>query len=148
MHDGTTVNEATRPSLVAEMLRIQHEIHAPAVINDPLTRTVQSSADTLLEKQAEEGFWRFDLEADTTIPEKILQEQIFWRVTSTVQRKFLFLQYFLGTVDVTRQEKLADYILSRQLQDGSWPLYEGGPGNISASVKSYFALKLAGKDPA
>ena len=131
MHDGTTVNEATRPSLVAEMLRIQHEIHAPAVINDPLTRTVQSSADALLEKQAEEGFWRFDLEADTTIP-----------------AEYLFLQYFLGTVDVTRQEKLADYILSRQLQDGSWPLYEGGPGNISASVKSYFALKLAGKDPA
>lgn len=117
--------------MVTKMLRIQHEIHAPVVINDPLTRTVQISADALLEKQAEEGFWRFDLEADTTIP-----------------AEYLFLQYFLGTVDATRQAKLADYILNRQLQDGSWPLYEGGPGNISASVKSYFALKLAGKDPA
>ncbi len=131
MHDGTTVSEATRPTLVTDMLRIQHEIHAPAVISDPLARTVQHSADALLEMQAGEGFWRFDLEADTTIP-----------------AEYLFLQYFLGSVDVTRQAKLADYILSRQLQDGSWPLYEGGAGNISASVKSYFALKLAGKDPA
>ena len=46
------------------------------------------------------------------------------------------------------EQRLADYIISRQLPDGSWPLYEGGAGNISATVKAYFALKTAGHDPA
>ncbi|HEX7513599.1 MAG TPA: squalene--hopene cyclase, partial [Candidatus Methylomirabilis sp.] len=33
---------------------------------------------------------------------------------------------------------------SLQLPDGGWPIYANGPANISASVKAYFALKMAG----
>src|SRR5262249_15809968 len=39
----------------------------------------------------------------------------------------------------------------RQLADGGWSLYEGGPANLSATIKAYFALKVAGvsvDDPA
>ena len=38
-----------------------------------------------------------------------------------------------------------------QLPDGGWSLYEGGPPNISATIKAYFAMKVAGvsvDDPA
>jgi squalene-hopene/tetraprenyl-beta-curcumene cyclase len=101
------------------------------VTTDKLSRTIAASGSDLLEHQDQTGYWVFELEADTTIP-----------------AEYLFLQYFMGTVDHEREARLADYILSRQLPDGSWPLYEGGPGNISATVKAYFALKLAGKDPA
>ena len=101
------------------------------VTTDKLSRTIAASGSDLLECQDQTGYWVFELEADTTIP-----------------AEYLFLQYFMGTVDHKREARLADYILSRQLPDGSWPLYEGGPGNISATVKAYFALKLAGKDPA
>src|SRR5439155_580937 len=36
------------------------------------------------------------------------------------------------------------HILQRQLPDGGWNIYFGGPSEINASVKAYFALKLAG----
>ncbi len=35
-------------------------------------------------------------------------------------------------------------ILRHQNEDGGWPIYAGGPSNISASVKAYFALKIMG----
>jgi len=131
MNDATTMNEVLRPTVVEEVFNKQSEIQAPSPSTDPRTKILHHSTNALLGKQAADGFWRFDLEADTTIP-----------------AEYLFLQYFMHTVDHTRQSRLSDYILNRQLADGSWPLYEGGPGNISATIKSYFALKLAGKDPA
>ena len=38
----------------------------------------------------------------------------------------------------------AAYILDQQLPDGGWAIYPGGPAEVSASVKAYFALKLVG----
>src|SRR6185369_1933043 len=32
----------------------------------------------------------------------------------------------------------------RQLPGGGWAIYPGGPAELSASVKAYFALKIAG----
>jgi squalene-hopene/tetraprenyl-beta-curcumene cyclase len=106
-------------------------VHAPATYADPVSKTIALSGEALLARQYAHGYWHFELEADVTIP-----------------AEYLFLQYYLGHVDKEREARLAAYIISRQLPDGSWPLYEGGPGNLSATVKAYFALKLAGKDPA
>jgi len=50
----------------------------------------------------------------------------------------------LGDVNPERFAKAARYILQHQNEDGGWSIYRGGPSNISASVKSYFGLKLAG----
>ncbi len=52
--------------------------------------------------------------------------------------------HWLGEVDVGLQERCARHILKRQLPDGGWNIYFGGPSEINASVKGYFALKLAG----
>ena len=38
-------------------------------------------------------------------------------------------------------------IARHQNEDGGWPIYQGGPSNISASVKAYFAFKLCGHGP-
>ena len=46
-----------------------------------------------------------------------------------------------------RTQKCATEILNRQNADGGWPIYNDGPSNISASVKAYFALKMAGYRP-
>ena len=116
---------------VANAFLQSQAIYAPVISTDPLSKTISQSGSALLERQYSQGYWLFDLEADVTIP-----------------AEYLFLQYFLDSVDHGREARLADYILSRQLPDGSWSLYESGPGNISATVKAYFALKLAGKDPA
>src|SRR5205085_6690921 len=44
-------------------------------------------------------------------------------------------------------KKAARYIQLQQLVAGGWAIYPGGPVDVSASVKAYFALKLTGHDP-
>ena len=98
---------------------------------DPLQSTLTKAAQALLTAQASDGHWRYDLEADATIPSE-----------------YLMLHYFLGTVDHEREQRIANYLTKRQHDNGSWPLYHEGPGDLSATVKAYFALKLAGHHPA
>ncbi len=52
-----------------------------------------------------------------------------------------------GEVDDKLQERCVRHILKRQLPDGGWNIYYGGPSEVNASVKAYFALKLAGHSP-
>ncbi|HME56753.1 MAG TPA: prenyltransferase/squalene oxidase repeat-containing protein, partial [Terracidiphilus sp.] len=78
----------------------------------------------------EEGYWCGELGADTTLVSD-----------------YILLHRLLGTEDPVRTQKCANEILNRQNQDGGWPIYNEGPSNISASVKAYFALKMAGYSP-
>ena len=55
--------------------------------------------------------------------------------------------HWLGKVDEPLQGKCAAHIRRRQLADGGWNIFIGGPSEINASVKAYFALKLAGDSP-
>jgi squalene-hopene/tetraprenyl-beta-curcumene cyclase len=41
-------------------------------------------------------------------------------------------------------DKAVASILARQSPDGGFPVYPGGPADVSAGVKAYFALKVAG----
>jgi squalene-hopene/tetraprenyl-beta-curcumene cyclase len=75
----------------------------------------------------EEGYWCGELGADTTLVSD-----------------YILLHRLLGTEDVVRTRKCATEILNRQNDDGGWPIYNDGPSNVSASVKAYFALKMAG----
>ncbi len=52
--------------------------------------------------------------------------------------------HWRGKVDRELQEKCVAHIRRRQLADGGWNIYDGGPSEINACVKAYFALKLAG----
>src|SRR5271167_4611288 len=79
----------------------------------------------------EEGYWSGELGADTTL-----------------ESDYILLHRLLGTEDAARTQKCANEILSHQNnEDGGWPIYNEGPSNISASVKAYFALKMAGYGP-
>jgi squalene-hopene/tetraprenyl-beta-curcumene cyclase len=84
----------------------------------------------LMNLQNHFGYWQFALETDTTITSE-----------------YILLSHFLGIVDKEREKKLCNYILSKQSPEGGWNIYEGGPFDISASVKAYFALKCAGYSP-
>jgi squalene-hopene/tetraprenyl-beta-curcumene cyclase len=81
----------------------------------------------LFSAQDAEGHWCSELEADTTL-----------------EADYIILHTLLATGDPDRMARAAAYILQHQNADGGWPIYHGGPSNISASVKSYFGLKLAG----
>ena len=81
-------------------------------------------------RRLSEGYWCGELGAD-----------------STLESDYILLHRLLGTEDPVRTQKCANEILSRQNEDGGFPIYNGGPSNISASVKAYFALKMAGYRP-
>ena len=57
------------------------------------------------------------------------------------------MMHYTDEVDEQLERKLATYLRARQGEDGGWPLYYGGPAEISCSVKAYYALKLAGDHP-
>ncbi|HKP00302.1 MAG TPA: prenyltransferase/squalene oxidase repeat-containing protein, partial [Nitrospiraceae bacterium] len=95
---------------------------------DALDDAVRRSQAWLVSKQhASEGYWVAELEADTTLT-----------------AEYLMLRRFLDRVDPERERKAVRYLRAMQLPDGGWPIFYGGPSEISASVKAYFALKLSG----
>jgi squalene-hopene/tetraprenyl-beta-curcumene cyclase len=98
---------------------------------DDLKSRVMAATDAarrfLFSQQDEGGYWCGELEADTTL-----------------ESDYILLHTLLGTVDPERNAKAARYVLQRQNEDGGWGIYAGAPSNISATVKAYFGLKLAG----
>src|SRR5256885_22100 len=95
---------------------------------DALDDAVRRSQAWLLSRQhASEGYWVAELEADTTLT-----------------AEYLLLRRFLERVEPERERKAVRYLRAMQLPDGGWPIFYGGPSEISASVKAYFALKLSG----
>src|SRR5437764_2197194 len=100
-------------------------------------QAVQRATDFLLSIQHEQGYWWAELTADTTL-----------------ESDYILLQLWLhppeaGVWNPPTQaliEKAVESILARQLPDGGFNIYPDGPSDISATVKAYFALKLAGLD--
>ena len=90
---------------------------------------IAAQAEKLWAMQRPDGHIVFELEADCTIP-----------------AEYVLLRHFLGEIVPTREARIASYLRDRQSSDGSWPLFHGGPGNISATIKGYWALKLIGDD--
>ena len=102
----------------------------PIVFKDgQLEAAIKKAQDKLLSLQDKRGYWVFDLEADCTI-----------------SAEYIMMMHYLGEIDEPLQAKIAVYLRSRQSKDGSYPLFTHGPGDISCSVKVYYALKMAG-DP-
>lgn len=100
-------------------------------VDGAVDRAIDEAVTALLGRQNEDGHWVFELEADATIP-----------------AEYILLNHFLGTPDAAVEAKLASYL--RRIQaagHGGWPLYHAGDFNVSATVKAYYALKLAGDDP-
>jgi squalene-hopene/tetraprenyl-beta-curcumene cyclase len=88
---------------------------------------IDAARKFLFSQQHEDGYWCGELEADTTL-----------------EADYIVLHSLLGTEKADRIRKAANYILQHQNEEGGWSTHIGGPTNLSASVKSYFGLKLAG----
>ncbi|HEY0565411.1 MAG TPA: squalene--hopene cyclase, partial [Terriglobales bacterium] len=63
---------------------------------------------------------------------------------TTLESDYILLHEVLGTRTEERTAQCVREILRYQNEDGGWPIYRGGPSNLSATVKAYTALKLAG----
>ena len=97
---------------------------------DRLEAAVDRGTEHLLSLQAPEGYWLGELEADTTL-----------------ESDYIYYLHVLGKAEPARIAKLANYVRCRQLSDGGWSIYPGGPSELNATIKAYFGLKLAGDSP-
>ncbi|PYU11103.1 MAG: squalene--hopene cyclase [Acidobacteria bacterium] len=95
-----------------------------------LEKAIERGANHLLSLQADQGYWQGELEAD-----------------STLESDYIYYLHILGKADPERIAKLANYVRQLQLPDGGWSIYPGGPSELNATCKAYFALKLAGDSP-
>jgi squalene-hopene/tetraprenyl-beta-curcumene cyclase len=98
----------------------------------------RKSAQYVISLQAGNGHWCGELTADTTLESDYILFQLWLYPPKD------------GTwTPATRPliDKAVCSILERQLPDGGFNIYVKGPSEISASVKAYTALKLAGVNP-
>jgi squalene-hopene/tetraprenyl-beta-curcumene cyclase len=88
--------------------------------------------------QSANGHWCAELTADSTLESDYILFQLWLYPPENGQ-----------WAPATRPliDKAARAILDRQLPDGGFNIYVKGPSEISASVKAYVALKLAGLSP-
>jgi squalene-hopene/tetraprenyl-beta-curcumene cyclase len=93
-------------------------------------RAVQRAAEHLLARQHPDGWWKGDLETNVTM-----------------DAEDLLLREFLGIRDEQVTAASARWIRSQQREDGAWPTFHGGPGDLSATIEAYVALRLAGDSP-
>src|SRR2546426_2422161 len=92
-----------------------------------LSEAIARAQARLLSLQAPDGHWVGELEADTTIT-----------------AEYLLLGHLMDRVNHRREEKAVRYLRRRQRADGGVDLFPGGPTNLSATIKAYFAMKIAG----
>jgi squalene-hopene/tetraprenyl-beta-curcumene cyclase len=135
-HALTSFNHAQREGTDTPSAKTVAKIHhLPSSIwkkrnieqNNPLDMAVHRSCEFFFREQLPAGYWWAELESNVTIT-----------------AEYLMLYHFLGMVDKKREWKMANYILSKQTEEGYWTIYYGGPGDLSTTVEAYFALKLAG----
>jgi len=95
-------------------------------IDDAIDRGVRR----LLELQRPDGIWVGELESN---------------VTMTAQH--LFWNHFLGLRTPDLDRRIANELMARMRDDGTWSIWFEGPPDLSSSVEAYVALRMAGVDP-
>ena len=98
-----------------------------AATDAELESAIAGAQENLLRQQKPDGHWCGELIVD-----------------STLCSDYVLYMHWLDEVNPRLQRRCVQHILKRQLHDGGWNVYHGGPSEINASVKAYFALKLAG----
>lgn len=92
-----------------------------------VSRAISRSQAYLLREQKPEGYWYYPLEAN-----------------ATMDAEYVSFNHFMGLVDEGKHKRIAEHLLATQSDDGSWPLFYGGPGHLGNTIEAYFALKLCG----
>jgi squalene-hopene/tetraprenyl-beta-curcumene cyclase len=100
---------------------------APAPERGRLEECISGAGKWLLDRQREQGYWVAEFEADCT-----------------VESYAIILRAFMGKLQDPKIAKYAKTIRETMLPGGGWYNHVHGAPDLSVSVLSYFALKIAG----
>ncbi len=100
---------------------------SPPSSSDAAVCMTGRTSSWLRDRQAVDGHWRGPLEGDTIL-----------------ESEYILLLAWSDRLGQPAAGAAARRILAEQLPQGGWAIYPGGPVDVSASVKAYFALKLTG----
>ena len=122
------------PESRPEVLR-QAALAESGAFREALSQTAGRASAALRAMQSPEGYWCGHLTADATL-----------------ESDYILLQLWLNQPDgplwtpptLPRIRKALRSIQDRQLPDGGWNIYAGGPSEVNATVRAYTAMKLAG----
>ena len=106
------------------------ETASPAPVIHPFNEfetALKRSQNYLLSIQKPEGYWIGELIVDVTL----IADMVAYH-------------HWDRSVDPAWQRKAVNHIFGKQLPDGGWNIYHGGPAEVNATIKAYLALKLAG----
>jgi squalene-hopene/tetraprenyl-beta-curcumene cyclase len=97
---------------------------------DDAAAALERAVEKLLSLQEPEGAWKGELETNVTM-----------------DAEDMLLREFLGIREPDATARCAEWIRSSQRDDGTWSNFYAGPANLSTTIESYVALRLAGDTP-
>jgi squalene-hopene/tetraprenyl-beta-curcumene cyclase len=95
-----------------------------------LDTTIDRGTRRLLELQRPDGIWVGELESN---------------VTMTAQH--LFWNHALGLRTPELDRGIANELMARMRDDGTWSIWFDGPPDLSTSIEAYVALRMCGVEP-
>jgi squalene-hopene/tetraprenyl-beta-curcumene cyclase len=95
-----------------------------------LDTAIERGTQRLLELQRPDGIWVGELESN---------------VTMTAQH--LFWHHYLDLRTPELDRRIANELLARMRDDGTWSIWFDGPPDLSTTIEAYVACRLAGVDP-
>jgi len=95
-----------------------------------LDAVIDRGTRRLLELQRPDGVWVGELESN---------------VTMTAQH--LFWNHALGLRTPDLDRRIANELMARMRDDGTWSIWFEGPADLSTSIEAYVALRMCGVDP-
>src|SRR3954451_686356 len=95
-----------------------------------LDSAIDLGVTRLLELQRPDGVWVGELESN---------------VTMTAQH--LFWNHYLGLRTESLDRRIANELVARMREDGTWSIWFEGPPDLSTSIEAYVAPRMCGVDP-
>jgi len=95
-----------------------------------LDAAIERGTRRLLELQRPDGIWVGELESNATMT----AQHLFWH-------------HYLDLRTPELDRRIANELLARMRDDGTWSIWFEGPPDLSTSIEAYVACRLAGVDP-
>jgi squalene-hopene/tetraprenyl-beta-curcumene cyclase len=113
----------------ARLHAVPSSVKTQVLLKEAASESIKRSVQYFLRIQDSQGYWWAELESNTTITSE-----------------YIMLHTILGCVDPVRTASMVRYLLKMQRPNGAWGLYFDDGGDLSTTIETYFALKLAGED--